>query len=274
MPTETLSEEMEEVLIRAEERAEIERHDVLNGSADLDRLRMSPSAWEKFDHIGEPLNAYFWCLKRLGDLRGLHVLDAGCGDGWLSVILAKRGATVDAFDVSPNGIRTARDRTKMNNVESQCQFAVGSFYEIPFESQRYDAVIGQAILHHLQNKERAAAELFRVMKPGARAVFAEPLGNSLWLERVRRMVPIASAAPDDPEQWAQQFKHAELAPFAELFDVEAVEFQFLSRLDRVIRAPKFVNAVGRFDRRLLRAIPALRWYARSIALEMRRPVAS
>src|SRR5688500_713616 len=174
-----------------EEREEAKKHDVIYGNPDLERLRMRPSDWEKFDGIDEPLDAYTGSMLRLGDIRGMHVLDAGCGDGWLSVILAKRGAAfVDAFDVSPEGVRVARQRAELNGVAARCHFEAASFYSIPFGDESADVVIGQSILHHLGHKDRAAEELFRVMKPGARAIFREPFGNSLWLERVRLMVPV------------------------------------------------------------------------------------
>src|SRR5262249_8255280 len=52
----------------------------------------------------KPHNALYerpavWSL--LGDVRGLRVLDAGCGPGINAETLARAGATVHAFDVTP-----------------------------------------------------------------------------------------------------------------------------------------------------------------------------
>ena len=141
---------------------------------------------------------------------------------------------------------------------------------MPFPDQHFDVAIGQAILHHLRQKNLAAEELYRVLKPGGRAIFAEPFGNSLWLERARQLVPVQSEAPEDPTEWSRQFKYVDIDPFRRLFNVDVDEYQFLSRLDRVISWRPFVNAVGWLDRRLLRAAPALRPYARSIVIELER----
>ena len=141
---------------------------------------------------------------------------------------------------------------------------------MPLAAESVDAVMGQAILHHLGQKARAANELFRVMKPGARAVFAEPFGNALWLERLRLFVPVASEAPEDPGERARQFKSTDIEPFKEKFEVELEEFQLLSRVDRIVSWQPFTRAVGRFDRWLLKHAHSLRPYARAAVIELRR----
>ena len=118
---------------------------------------------------------------------------------------------------------------------------------------------------------RLAAELHRVMKPGALAVFHEPFGNSLLLERLRRLVPVPSGSPDDPDQWKHQFKYADLEPFRGHFSVAHTEFQVLSRLERIFPGSRVRNALGRMDRALLSSVPVLRRYARAIVIELRKP---
>src|SRR3989442_11786236 len=73
-------------------------------------------------------------------------------------------------------------------------FSAASSCSLPYDDARYDAVIGQAIPHHLREKGQVARELYRVLKPRARAIFSEPFGNSSWLERLRLVVPVPSRA--------------------------------------------------------------------------------
>src|SRR5438552_1194577 len=47
-------------------------------------------------------------FAQLGDLNGRHVLDFGCGHGMAAVTLAKLGARVTAFDLSPGYLQEAR----------------------------------------------------------------------------------------------------------------------------------------------------------------------
>jgi ribosomal protein L11 methylase PrmA len=60
------------------------------------------------------------------------VLDAGCGDGWFSVILAKRGAaSVNAFDISGEAVRLAKTRARVNGVSDCVKVKKASIYVIP-----------------------------------------------------------------------------------------------------------------------------------------------
>lgn len=64
-------------------------------------------------------------LSRLPqDLRGLRILDAGCGTGAMTVELAQRGATVLAVDISPQLVGIATDRLP-TTLRDQVQFHAG-----------------------------------------------------------------------------------------------------------------------------------------------------
>src|SRR5438034_1206552 len=145
-----------------------------------------------------------------------------------------------------------------------------SFYSLPYDDARYDAVIGQAILHHLREKGQVARELYRVLKPRARAIFSEPFGNSSWLERLRLLVPVPSGAPDDPTEWTRQLKYTDLEPFRSLFEIDVAEMQLLSRLERLVSSRRLVAWLKRLDVSVLRTCPWLRRYARTIVVELRR----
>lgn len=257
--------------LRAEEAEEVAKHAELYRMEDAEALRMKPWDWEKFA-TAEPLCAYRASILALGDLRSVEILDAGCGDGWLSVILAKLGAHVTAFDVSPEGIERARARVQVNGVQDRVDLHCASFYDMPFPAGRFSLVIGQAILHHLRDKDAAARELHRVMQPGGRAIFVECLGRSQVLERLRLLVPVPSAAPEDPEHWKDQITDRDLAQLASHFEVQTSEFQLFSRLTRILHSKGFTEWIGRVDARVLQVVPPLRRYARTILIELKKPV--
>lgn len=255
--------------VRDEELAEGEAQDRRCRAQRPAELLLAPRAWQRFEDDEPALDAYVASMRRLGMVQGRQVLDTGCGDGWLSVVLAKRGALVYGFDISREATRIAHDRAKVNEVSDRCRFVVASFYAMPFRHGAFLAVIGSSILHHLQHKTEAAAELARVMRQGARAVFTEPFGNNLWLERLRLAVPVAPST-DDPEEWRHQFKYADLEPFTHFFYTDVQEFQVLSRLDRIVSSEWFVRFVNRLDRWLLAHAPALRPLAREVVVELCR----
>ena len=74
----------------------------------------------------------------------------------------------------------------------ECTVANGE--ELPFPDDSFDAVWGNAILHHL-DLARAGRELFRVMKPGAVAVFCEPWGGNPLLGVCPALAPLPRQGP-------------------------------------------------------------------------------
>jgi SAM-dependent methyltransferase len=59
---------------------------------------------------------------------------------------------------------------------------------VPFQAGQFDLIYGKAILHHL-DLDLAAAEILRLLKPGGRAVFAEPLAYHPLIWGGRRLTP-------------------------------------------------------------------------------------
>lgn len=261
-------DEKNQARLRAEEAEEIAKHAALYQVDSPDSLRMKAWDWQKFA-TAEPLCAYRASILALGELQDVEILDAGCGDGWLSVILAKLGARVTAFDVSPEGVDVARARVRVNGVADRVDLHCASFYDMPFPDGRFPLVIGQAILHHLRDKDAAARELSRVMRPGGRAIFVECLGRSPLLERIRLWVPVPSAAPEDPDHWKDQISDGDLKRLADHFELRATEYQLFSRLTRVFRSRAFAEWIGRVDVWVLRHFPFLRRYGRTVLIELR-----
>lgn len=252
-----------------EEKKEALRHDKSyqeKGRAFI----LPPCDWEKFDLTERPSHGYVYSVKCLGDIRGKKVLDLGCGTGWLSVILAKRGANVEAIDISTEAIRIAVEMAKVNQVAEKINFKVGSIYELDYPSDYFDFVIGQAILHHIRDKTKLAEQLFRILKLGGEAVFFEAFGESKILEKIRLLIPVP-IDEEDETHWGEKIKYQDLATFKRLFTVNYLEFHLFSRLDRVISYKPIVSFLGWLDLILLRYLFFLRKYSRTIVIELIKP---
>jgi SAM-dependent methyltransferase len=205
---------------------------------------------------------------RLGELRGKHVLDYGCGHGMAAVVLARAGATVTAFDLSPGYVSEARERARANGVAVECVVADGE--ELPFPDGSFDAVWGNAILHHL-DLHRAGRELFRVMKPGGVAVFCEPWGGNPLLALARRSLPYPGKdrTPDE-----RPLTRRDLAPLRAIFPTVEVEgYQLLGMVRRLWRPggshPR-VSLLDAIDSRLLTTLPPLKNWCRYVVIALRK----
>lgn len=82
------------------------------------------------------------------DLRGVTILDAGCGTGALAVEAAKRGAKVTAIDLSPQLVAVARERLPAG---LDVTFLSGDMLDP--ELGRFDYVIGMDSIIHYTSKD-------------------------------------------------------------------------------------------------------------------------
>lgn len=123
-------------------------------------------------------------MVALGDVAGRHVLDYGCGAGGTTAQLLAQGARVTGFDISLTRLREAQGRVA-GGATGLLQCAAEM---LPFQDGAFDAVFGKQILHHL-DLAVAIPEIARVLRPGGRAVFLEPLIHNPILEGYRRLTP-------------------------------------------------------------------------------------
>jgi len=96
-----------------------------------------------------------------------EVLEIGCGIGVGASHLARKyGLKVMATDISEEMLQWARQRVEREGVTGQVEFQRADVLELPFEADRFDAVISESVLAFLEDKDRAIREMTRVLKPG------------------------------------------------------------------------------------------------------------
>jgi 2-polyprenyl-3-methyl-5-hydroxy-6-metoxy-1,4-benzoquinol methylase len=98
----------------------------------------------------------------------LTVLDAGCGEGYLSRILASNGAIVTGVDFSAEQIEAAR-KQDLNDALT-VSFDVASVYELPYPDSTFDLVVCNHVLNDLHDPGRPISEFARVLRNGGRLV--------------------------------------------------------------------------------------------------------
>jgi SAM-dependent methyltransferase len=204
-------------------------------------------------------------FNSLGDVRGLDVLDYGCGHAMASVVLARRGARVVGFDLSPGYLAEARRRADANGVAAH--FVAADGHRLPFADASFDRVWGNAILHHL-DLTQAATELHRVLRPGGVAVFCEPWGDNPLLNFARRRLPYPGKGRTPDEQ---PLANRDLATLRRVFPtLEVRGYQLLSMLRRVLHRGWLVRLCERGDAYLLPRFRAMQRFCRYAVLTFRR----
>ncbi len=111
---------------------------------------------------------------RLSLPKGARVLDAGCGEGNVAIYLAqKHGLHVEGIDLLPESIEYARVNAKKAGVTDQTHFQLGSYQQLPFPDNTFDAVYTVETFVHSPNYHQGLTEFCRVLKPGGRLVLFE-----------------------------------------------------------------------------------------------------
>jgi len=97
--------------------------------------------------------------------RGKKALDAGCGNGRNATLIAKKFASVEACDFSPQMAANAKKNLRGNK---KVRVVVADIRKMPYADSTFDAVFCLAALHHFRKPQlrHALAELNRVLKRG------------------------------------------------------------------------------------------------------------
>ena len=141
--------------------------------------------WSKtYDEPGNPLLAVDEPLVReiLAKLPSGRALDAACGTGRYTAILAAAGHTVIGVDASPDMLVLARRKVP------HATFIRGEARELPVPDASVDLVTCGLALPHLPALEPAFAEFARVLRPGGHLVTSDIHWQSLYLGGIASVV--------------------------------------------------------------------------------------
>lgn len=198
------------------------------------------------------------------DPAGKTVLDYGCGPGYLTSYLFAHGAVhVTGIDVSEGEIEHARESAAREGFADRSSFLVRDAHATGLPDDAFDLIVGSAILHHLDLR-LALEEIRRILRPGGRAVFEEPLWHNPLLRIGRALTPTARTPDEHPltvEDWAlcgsifHDFRHYE----RELLTIPLMPLNLI--LPVSFQRP-LARRVGALDDYLLGRFPAVRKYAR------------
>jgi SAM-dependent methyltransferase len=243
------------------ERAEIARSSVEATLTADDTLRVTPDTFARYARppadTAYPLE---YAYQQLGDVTGKRVVDFGCGSGANTALLAHRGAHVWAIDISEDLLRLGQRRLAVSGRAGEATFIAGSAHDLPFPDNSIDVVFGIAILHHL-DLDLCSKEIRRVLKPGGRAIFQEPVRNSAVIRFVRSLIPYR--APDI-SPYERPLTDDELRRFATGFSSCAVRAFALPHVQVGQVLPVVKNhwrKLYAMDRTILQRLPWLSRYA-------------
>ncbi|WP_430507868.1 class I SAM-dependent methyltransferase [Rossellomorea marisflavi] len=106
----------------------------------------------------------------LGNVEGTEILDAGCGEGYLSRLLERKGAHVAAVDYSTEMLKLAEAKTTES---SGIRYHHGNCENLNFLDDRsFDKVVSNMVIQDLEDHTAALRECYRLLRDGGTLVFS------------------------------------------------------------------------------------------------------
>jgi len=164
-------------------------------------INPNKALWEKGDFTkiastmresGEHLVMQFNIVK------GMQVMDVGCGDGTTAIPMARLGAEVTGVDIARNLVKAGNARAKNEGV-TNCTFQEGDAMNlIDFEDESFDLVVSIFGVMFAPRPMDVAKELVRVTKTGGRIIMGNWIPGDPTL--VAQILKVSSAyTPPPPE---------------------------------------------------------------------------
>ncbi len=213
---------------------------------------------------------YAFHERLLRDCAGKRVLEIGCGEGDHSLTLARAGAVATGIDISDVAVEKATRAARTSSLDN-VTFLRMDAEAMDFPDETFDLIYGGGILHHL-TLESVLPEIARLLTPGGRAVFSEPLGHNPFINLYRRMTPSQRTLDEHP------LTTADLKSLRRYFGRIELEYFYLSTLLAAPIATRagirpVVDALNAVDTRLFALLPPLRKYAWTVILDLYEPLA-
>ncbi|MBX3099406.1 MAG: class I SAM-dependent methyltransferase [Salinibacterium sp.] len=126
--------------------------------------------YDRTNNVLSAGNAVLWraaMVRAVAPVAGERILDVAAGTGTSSAALARSGAEVIALDFSAGMVAEGRRKHK------KIEFVEGDAEKLPFPDNHFDAVSISFGLRNVAHPKVALSEMFRVLKPGGRAVVCE-----------------------------------------------------------------------------------------------------
>jgi SAM-dependent methyltransferase len=234
------------------------------------KAAMSRDVHTNFYSQGALNDVYNDLLAKVGNFHDKLLLDFGCGTGWSCINFNKYGARVVGIDISFGSLIKAKEKKLKFQIESGIDYVQGSCESLPF-SNKFELIIGTAILHHTQ-LDLTISEIKNALATGGRAYFVEPMIHNPAIQLFRYLTPNRRSKDETPltMEFVNSLKH-------HFRKVNATGFGLLTLLSFILVPFRFYDAFRKlhaflsiYERKLLKRFPVLNKYCWTVLIELEK----
>jgi ubiquinone/menaquinone biosynthesis C-methylase UbiE len=125
------------------------------------------------------------CIKNLIPYSNYDkALDIGCGCGVYSMLMGKKGYSVEGIDINSISLSKAKKWANEENISTKVNFQNMDVHNLAFPDNYFDLIIASEVIEHLNRPMGALKEIARVLKPNGKLIVTMPNLFSLpWFIR-------------------------------------------------------------------------------------------
>ena len=197
----------------------------------------------------------------LPDIKGKRILDIGCGNGDLSVFLAKMGGVLYSIDNSQQSVINTLKMAEMNGVQITAEQR--DALEIDLIPEHFDYVVGNMILHHIEPLDVFLEKCYFCMNNGAIAIFNENFASSKFLMFFRDNICGKFGVYKASDDYEYPITKEEVEYMNHTFDdikIETDEFLYVGMLAKNVfrKSATLKRAFDSIDRLIYKSMPWMR----------------
>ena len=176
-------------------------------------------------HLINPLRVSY--IEDKVELRGLDILDIGCGGGILSEALSQKGANVTAIDLADGPLEVAKIRQKESKLD--IRYEKKSTSELVDEGNKYDVITCLEMLEHVPDPAEIVKDCAHLTKKGGHLFFSTINRNlKSFVFAILGAEYILNILPQGTHEFEKLIKPAELKNYVDAAKLDFEEVKGMS----------------------------------------------